>query len=57
MPYADLGELVSSRKPGRENENERCMAMNLGLALEDIAVAPEIFHRAKDKGVGTWLPA
>jgi ornithine cyclodeaminase/alanine dehydrogenase-like protein (mu-crystallin family) len=57
IPYADLGEIVSGQKPGRENQVERCMAMNLGLALDDIAVAPEIFRRAKERGVGTWLPA
>ncbi len=56
MPYADLGEIVSSQKPGRETNNERTMAMNLGLALDDIAVAPEIYRRAKERGVGTWLP-
>jgi ornithine cyclodeaminase/alanine dehydrogenase-like protein (mu-crystallin family) len=56
-PYADLGEIVSGLKPGRKNEHERNMAMNLGLALEDIAVAPEIYRKAKEKGVGIWLPA
>ena len=57
LPYADLGEIVSGQKPGRQNEHERCMAMNLGLALDDIAVAPEIYRRAKESGVGTWLTA
>jgi ornithine cyclodeaminase/alanine dehydrogenase len=56
QPYADLGELVSGLKPGREREDERTMAINLGLALDDLAVAPEIYRRAKEKGIGTWLP-
>jgi ornithine cyclodeaminase/alanine dehydrogenase len=55
-PYADLGEIVVGRKPGRERANERTMAMNLGLALDDMAVAPEIYRRAKKLGIGTWLP-
>jgi len=55
-PYADLGELVVGRKKGRENDQERTMAMNLGLALDDMAVAPEICRRAKRRGIGTWLP-
>ncbi len=55
-PYADLGELVVGDKPGRTAANERTMAMNLGLALDDMAVAPEIFRRARDMGIGTWLP-
>ena len=54
-PYADLGELVGGRKPGRERADERTMAMNLGLALDDMAVAPEVYRRARDRGLGTWL--
>ncbi len=54
-PYADLGEIVAGLKPGREGDDERTMAMNLGLALEDMAIAPEIYRHAKQKGLGTWL--
>jgi ornithine cyclodeaminase/alanine dehydrogenase len=55
-PYADLGELVAGTKPGREHDDERTLAVNLGLALDDIAVAPEIYRRAVAKGIGTRLP-
>jgi ornithine cyclodeaminase/alanine dehydrogenase len=55
-PYADLGELVTGRKPGRQSPTERTMAMNLGLALDDMAVAPEVLKRAIEAGLGTWLP-
>jgi ornithine cyclodeaminase/alanine dehydrogenase len=55
QPYADLGEIILGSKAGRENAWERTMAMNLGLALDDIAVAPEIYRRARDHGLGTWL--
>jgi ornithine cyclodeaminase/alanine dehydrogenase len=55
-PYADLGELVAGRKAGRQSDSERTMAINLGLALDDMAVAPEIFRRARERGIGTWLP-
>ena len=55
-PYADLGELVAGLKPGRMNEKERTLAINLGLAMDDMAVAPEIYRRAKEKGLGTMLP-
>lgn len=54
--HADLAELVTGFKPGRENPDERTMACNLGLALDDIAVAPLIYERALAKGMGTWLP-
>jgi ornithine cyclodeaminase/alanine dehydrogenase-like protein (mu-crystallin family) len=54
--YADLGELVAGQKPGRETSAERTMTANLGLAMDDMAVAPLIYRRAVEKGIGTWLP-
>ena len=54
--HADLGELVAGKKTGRESEIERTIACNLGLAMDDMAVAPILYKRAKEKGVGTWLP-
>lgn len=54
-PYADLGEIVAGKKPGRQSRHERTLAVNLGLAMDDMAVAPEIFNRAKSIGIGTWL--
>jgi ornithine cyclodeaminase/alanine dehydrogenase len=55
-PDADLGELVAGLKSGRQSPGERTLAINLGLALDDIAVAPEIYRRARTAGLGTWLP-
>jgi ornithine cyclodeaminase/alanine dehydrogenase len=55
-PYADLGEIVAGTKPGRQNPDERTLAINLGLAMDDMAVAPEIYRRVKHLGIGTWLP-
>ncbi len=54
-PYADLGELVAGLKPGRQSADERTMAINLGLAMDDMAVAPTIYRMAKEKGLGTKL--
>ncbi len=54
--YADLGELVSGQKLGRETPVERTMTANLGVALDDMAVAPIIFRKAVEEGLGTWLP-
>ena len=55
-PYADLGEMAAGLKPGRQNDKERTLAINLGLAMDDMAVAPEIYRRALQKDIGTWLP-
>jgi ornithine cyclodeaminase/alanine dehydrogenase-like protein (mu-crystallin family) len=54
--HADLGELVVGKKKGRENARERLMTANLGLAIDDMAVAPLLYRKAKEKGLGTWLP-
>jgi ornithine cyclodeaminase/alanine dehydrogenase-like protein (mu-crystallin family) len=54
--YADLGELVTGQKPGRETREERTITANLGLALGDIAVAPLVYKKAVERGTGTWLP-
>jgi len=53
--HADLGELVTGRKLGRETAEERTIACNLGLALDDIATAPLIYNRALEVKIGTWL--
>jgi ornithine cyclodeaminase/alanine dehydrogenase-like protein (mu-crystallin family) len=55
QPYADLGELVTGKQPGRAGKDERTLAINLGLALDDMAVAPEVYRRALAHGLGTWL--
>jgi ornithine cyclodeaminase/alanine dehydrogenase-like protein (mu-crystallin family) len=54
--HADLGELVTGKRPGRQSAEERTMACNLGLAMDDMAVAPAIYQRAVEKKIGVWLP-
>lgn len=54
--HADLGELVTGKKFGRQTPDERTIACNLGLAIDDMAVAPLVFQKAKEKKIGTWLP-
>jgi ornithine cyclodeaminase/alanine dehydrogenase-like protein (mu-crystallin family) len=54
--YADLGELVTGKKAGRQNPTERTITCNLGLALDDMATAPLVLKLALEKGLGTRLP-
>jgi len=54
--HADLGELVTGRKPGRQDPRERTMTANLGLALDDMAVAPLVYRKALQEGLGVKLP-
>ena len=46
--HAELGEVVAGVKPGRENLEKRILAINIGLALEDVIVADYIYKKAKD---------
>jgi ornithine cyclodeaminase len=53
--HAELGEIVSGRRPGRERDDEIILLNPMGIAVEDIACAAELYLRAKRQGVGTWL--
>ena len=55
-PYADLGEIVSGKKPGRQSDSERNISVNLGLGLEDMATAVKVYERAREQGIGRELP-
>ena len=54
--HVELGEIIAGKKPGRRNEKERIIDFNYGLAIEDVAMAMEIYTRAKAQGLGTVLP-
>ena len=54
--HAELAELVAGTKPGRTSPGQRTMACNLGLALDDMAVAPLVLDRARSAGRGIPLP-
>lgn len=55
-PYADLGEIVAGKRPGRERPEERTICINLGIALDDMATAVLIRRKALEMGIGTELP-
>lgn len=54
--YAELGQIVAGLKPGRESAGECIIDHNYGMAIQDVALAKEIYLRAIEKGVGTVLP-
>jgi ornithine cyclodeaminase/alanine dehydrogenase len=54
-PYAETGEIVAGMKPGREDNKERIVNFNKGLAIHDILMASEVLARAKEKGIGAEL--
>ena len=54
--HAQLGEIVTGRKPGRETDQERIINFNYGMAIHDVAMAQHIYIKAKARGLGTILP-
>jgi ornithine cyclodeaminase/alanine dehydrogenase-like protein (mu-crystallin family) len=54
--HADLGELAAGVKVGRERPDERIFCMNLGVAIEDVAVGGLAYRRAVEEGKGRHLP-
>lgn len=51
--YADMGEIVTGQKPGRENDKERILYSHMGMGAHDIAVAQTAYKKAKERGIGT----
>jgi ornithine cyclodeaminase/alanine dehydrogenase len=54
-PAGDLGQLVTGALPGRSAPGQLAVAVNLGLALEDMAVGIEVLRRARERRIGTLL--
>ena len=53
--HAELGEIVTGRKPGRTDNQEITLFKSVGVALEDVATAAFVYEQALAKGVGTHL--
>jgi ornithine cyclodeaminase/alanine dehydrogenase-like protein (mu-crystallin family) len=53
--YAELGDIVVGKRPGRENRSERILMSAVGMGIEDIAVATRILRRAEQAQLGTIL--
>lgn len=54
--YAELPDLLTGKKPARENDRERIFIRAIGLVNQDIALAEWIYRRAVETGIGTVLP-
>jgi alanine dehydrogenase len=53
--YADLGEILSGNKPGRVNPEEITLFLSGATAIEYVAIAAEVYRRAREKGMGQQL--
>lgn len=53
--YADIGEIASGKKKGRENASEITVFDSTGLAIQDIAIADMIYKKAIKRKKGKWV--
>ena len=51
----ELGEVISGKIPGRQSEKEMTLFKTVGIAVEDVVVAAEVYRRALSVGLGTKL--
>jgi ornithine cyclodeaminase len=54
--YAELGQIVCGRRPGRERDDETILFWHRGLSTTDIALGEALLAKARAHGVGTVLP-
>jgi ornithine cyclodeaminase/alanine dehydrogenase-like protein (mu-crystallin family) len=54
--YAELPEVLSGKKAGRQSDRERIFIRAIGLVNQDIAMADHIYRAALENGIGTQLP-
>lgn len=53
--HGNLDEIVSGKKPGRENANEFIYFCSVGLAHIDVSFAKYVYEKAKQLGIGTYF--
>ena len=53
--HAELGEVVTGRKPGRRAADETFVFDATGTALQDVVAAALAYERALERGVGTEI--
>lgn len=52
---AQLGEVVLGKKAGREHADEIILVNPFGLAIEDVALATEVYRQARTSNMGVFL--
>jgi len=53
--YAELGEVVARKKPGRQSDEEIIIFDSTGMALQDVAAAALVFENAERQRAGIRL--
>jgi len=53
--HAQLGEILTGKKPGRTDEDEITIFDSTGLAIQDVAVGHAVYRKALSQGLGLRL--
>ena len=53
---SELADVITDKIPGRMDKNEKIVSMNIGMALDDMPTANQIYNKAIEKGIGKILP-
>jgi len=53
--YAELGEVITGKKPGRTSKEEITLFKSNGLAIQDAATAKLVYDKAREQSVGTEI--
>jgi alanine dehydrogenase len=53
---ADICDVVTGKKPGRNTDDEIILYESAGLALLDVGIGQWVYQRAKSRGLGTEMP-
>lgn len=51
--YAELWQIISRKKPGRENDNEITLFDSVGFAIEDMSVLKLVYKLDQELNIGT----
>jgi len=50
---AELGEVITGKKPARSSDAEITLFKSNGLAIQDVATAKLVYEKAVEAGIGT----
>jgi alanine dehydrogenase len=51
--HAEIGEIITGRKPGRSSETEITYFKSVGVAVQDVAAARRVLEKARTLSLGT----
>jgi ornithine cyclodeaminase len=53
--WLELGQLVSGEQPGRHSSDEITFFKSVGLGIQDLTMALQVYERARERGVGVTV--